>query len=416
MQRVQHAAVGCGGKGGGDIAEICSHKAVTLVAGADVDVTQFERQKEAFPEANFYQDWREMFDKADFDTVSVSTPDHMHAIVGLSAMNLGKHVYGQKPLAQRVKEARALAETAERTGLVTQMGNQLASGVYERLGVEMMRARAIGDILEVHVFSHKNWGDDNPTPPGEDPIPATLDWDLWCGVSPKPSFKKGYYHPSNWRRRQHYGTGCLGDMGCHIFNASVRGLGLTKPTAVTSEGGVTNPDNWATREKVRYDFTDNEYAGKDGFSVTWYSGAIKAPEYVLANVPENERVNQGTILIGTEGVMQVPHGGAPRLYPKDQFLDFKYPKLQPRNHYHEFIDCVMGTQKEKPVSHFGYAGPMTEFILLGTVASLFPDQRLEWDAANCTVTNFPKALPELERNYREGWEALGAKQLKAAKV
>jgi predicted dehydrogenase len=405
MQRVQLVAVGAGGQGGSDIRQICSHPSVKLVAVADVDKANAAGTLGAFPETTFYNDWREMFRKEEFDSVLVSTPDHMHSPVVLRALAAGKHVYGQKPLAGRIKECRAITEAARAAGVVTQMGNQLASSLQERLGVELVRAGAIGKVKEVHVFSFKNWGDDNPRPDTNDPIPEGLDWEGWCGVSAKPNFINGYYHPGNWRKRQDYGTGCLGDMGCHIFNPVFRALSLTTPLSVLAESGVKNAHSWAEKELVKYQFAGTDMTEGSSVPVTWYGGAsVPIPEEVIGFVPAERRPGQGSLFIGTEGKMLCPHGDTPSLWPTENFVGYAYPKIEPRDHYHEFIDCVIGKQKEAPISNFDYAGPATEAILLGCVASLFAGQKLEWDAAGCKVTNVEEANAHLEIRARAGWD------------
>jgi predicted dehydrogenase len=307
-----------------------------------------------------------------------------------------------------------MTEAARETGVVTQMGNQLASSLQERMAVELLRAGAVGKIKRAHAFSKKNWGDDKPIPEGADAVPGTLDWDLWCGPARKRPYRSGYYHPSNWRKRQDYGTGCLGDMGCHIWNPLYRGLGLTAPISVKASVGVPNPDNWATREHVRYFFPGNELTEGETIEVTWYSGSEQPPEAVLAVIPENLRVDGGTIYEGTEGLLLAPHGNTrPFLFPMEKFTGYQYPKLEPRDHYHEYIDCIIGKQQEAPISNFLYAGPATESVLLGCVASLFPDQQLEWDAEACRVTNLEEANAHLSIDYREGWQVLDASSVPA---
>ncbi len=406
MQRVQHVAVGLGSQGWRDCKEIVSHEAVTLVAAADVDSRQRANLERSGQDVPLYHDWREIFANEDFDSISVSTPDHLHGVIGLSALQLGKHVYGEKPLGGRILECRQLADAARETGLVTQMGNQLASSLQERMSVELLRAGAVGKIKRAHAFSHKNWGDDRPTSEQSDPIPEGLNWNLWCGPARKRPYRERYYHPGHWRRRQDYGTGCLGDMGCHIWNPLYRGLGLTAPISVRAETGVTNPDNWATKEHVRYVFPGNELTEAETIEIFWYSGKIQPPSEVLAKVPEKLRVPQGSIYEGTEGTLLVPHGSRPFLLPMEDFTGYQYPKLEPRDHYHEFIDCIIGRQKEAPISNFLYAGPATESVLLGCVASLFPGEELEWDAEGCRVSNLEAANAHLSIEYREGHKIL----------
>ena len=403
-QRVQHIGVGVGGKGWTDIHQVSDHDAAVLVAGADIDTSLKARLAKSKPDAKFYQDWREMFEKEDFDSVSVSTPDHMHGIVGLTAIKRGKHVYGQKPLAGRVKECRILAEEAKKASVVTQMGNQMASSLQERLGIELLRMGAVGKIKEVHVFSHKNWGDANPIPEGSDPVPETLDWEGYVAVSPMRPFKKGVYHPGNWRRRQDFGTGCLGDMGCHIFNPFYRGLQLGPPISVKSSSGVTNADCWAPKEEVRYIFPGSELTEGKTLNVTWYSGAIQPPADAWGEIPENRRPKQGTLYVGEKGKILVPHGSTTSLWNPEDFKGFKYPRIEPRDHYREYVDCILGKQKEAPISNFSYAGPTTESILLGCVASIFPGQELEWDAENCRVANLEEANAHIEPRARGDWK------------
>ena len=195
-------------------------------------------------------------------------------------------------------------------------------------------------------------------------------------------------------------------MGCHIWNPLYRGLGLTAPISVRAETGVTNPDNWATKEHVRYVFPGNELTDAETIEIFWYSGKIQPPSEVLAKVPEKLRVPQGSIYEGTEGTLLVPHGSRPFLLPMEDFTGYQYPKLEPRDHYHEFIDCIIGRQKEAPISNFLYAGPATESVLLGCVASLFPGEELEWDAEGCRVSNLEAANAHLSIEYREGHKIL----------
>jgi predicted dehydrogenase len=221
-----------------------------------VDTRNFKQVQAKWPDVRVYQDWREMLAKEGdkIDSVNVSTPDHMHGSMGLAAIGLGKHVYGQKPLAQNLWECRELVLRARAKGVMTQMGIQVSSGFTERLAVALIQMGKIGKVTEVHTFSNKKWGDLSLRPVKSDPIPAEPNWDQWLGVGSERSYINGYDHPGNWRRRRDFGTGTLGDMGCHMFSGWFRALGLAAPTAVVSRGPAPNKDNWAINAIVEYTF------------------------------------------------------------------------------------------------------------------------------------------------------------------
>ena len=409
MGKIQHAGIGAGGKGGSDIGEICGHPKATLIAAADVDTTPLGRIKKSYPQAQCFRDYRQMLTKLGdkIDTVSVSTPDHMHAIASISAMNLGKHVYCQKPLTQSIAEGRALLAAAKRNKVVVQMGTQLASGFYERMAVHFARSKAVGEIKEAWVFSHKGWGDLGAVPTRKDPVPASLDWDLWLGVAAERDYLVKYYHPKNWRRRQDFGTGTLGDMGCHMFSPVYKGMALTAPISIYSETGVPNKDNWTINEKVEYVFPATPYTQKGTVKFTWVSGRHKPPKRLTSQIPGKGKIpKQGSILEGTEGILMMRHGSRPELFPKKKFADVKYPKLPPMNHYRAFVDAVIDGKRDRLMSPVELAVPMTEFILLGTVAMRCPKQTLTWNAKKMLVEGNDAANKCLRRTYRKGWETL----------
>ena len=410
-ERLRHASFGAAGMAGSDIGSLSRSKNFELVAVADVNAKNAGGIKKRFPKANFYQDWRELLDKEakNIDSVNVSTPDHMHGPIGLAAMDLGKHCYGQKPLAQNLRECRAMAEMARSKKVMTQMGIQISSAFTERLAVAIVQQGTIGKVTGVHSFSNKKWGDMNPLPDRSDRVPMGLDWDLWLGVAKERPYLNGYYHPGNWRKRRDFGTGTFGDMGCHIFSGWYRALGLTAPLSVISHGPASNKDNWAINAKIDYVFPETEYTQAGTVPVTWYDGNQRPPADVAAMV--NKKVpGQGSIIIGTKGVMLAPHMATPTLYPKDKFEGFKYPKLEPRDHYMEFVESARGASGKKPSANFeDYSGPLTETVLLGCLATLFPKEKLSWDVAKLKITNNAKANAQVGREYRAGWKpkALG---------
>ncbi len=369
-ERLRHASFGAGGMAGADIGSLARSKHFELVAVADVDLKRAEGIRKRFPKAKFYQDWRELLDKEskNIDSVNVSTPDHMHGPIGLAAMDLGKHCYGQKPLAHNLRECRAMTEMARENKLMTQMGIQISSAFTERLVVSLVQSGAIGKVTRVHSFSSKKWGDMGPVPQKEDKIPEGFDWDLWLGVAKHRPYIAGYYHPGNWRKRRDFGTGTFGDMGCHIFSGWYRSLGLTSPLSVVSHGPASNQNNWAINAKIDYVFPSTKYTQDGNVSVTWYDGSARPPKEV-ADLVNGKVPGQGSIIIGTDGVLLAPHMSTPTLYPAQKYQGFKYPKLEPRDHYMEYVDAARGASGKKPSANFDdYSGPLTETVLLGCLA------------------------------------------------
>jgi predicted dehydrogenase len=404
--KLRHAAFGASGMSWADMTSLSNHPNWELVAVCDVDTRNFKRAQEKWPNIKVYQDWRELLEKesANIDSVNVSTPDHMHGSIGLAAIAKGKHVYGQKPLAHNLWECRQMVERAKAKGVMTQMGIQISSDFSERLAVELIQMGAIGKVKEAHTFSNKKWGDMEVRPQTSDPIPAELDWDKWLGVASERSYIKGYDHPSNWRKRRDFGTGTLGDMGCHMFSGWFRSLALAAPTSVVSRGPRPNKDNWAINAIVEYTFLGTKFTAGESIKVTWTDGEARPPAEVMALAGDMKKFpGQGTIYLGTDGVLLHPHGSTPMLYPRDKFTGYKYPKLEPRNHWFDFIDCCLKGDKQ-PSANFDYAGPLTEAVLLGCLASDFPGETLTWDAPALKIPNNATADRMVRRDYRKGWE------------
>ena len=298
---LRHAAVGCSGMAWADMNSLAKSDRFKLVAAVDVDTRNHKKVQDKFPGVRVYQDWREMLDKEkdNIDSINVTTPDHMHAPIALKAMDMGKHVYGQKPLAHKVGECRAMADKAKETGLVTQMGTQLASGFQNRFTVEFIRKSAVGKVKEVHLWSNKKWGGPMTLPEGEDKVPEGVDWNLWCGVGPKPNYLNGQYHPGNWRKRRHFGTSTLGDMGCHIIHPVFMGLDLGSPISVSSNGKPPNDVSWEPSGEAHYVFPGNDYTAGDTIEMHWTHGDVKPaiPEEV-AKTLERGLPGQGSVIIG----------------------------------------------------------------------------------------------------------------------
>ena len=402
---LRHASIGASGQALWDLQSFAKHPSFELVAAADVDLCRFEQLQQHFPKVRVYQDWREMLKKehSHIDSVSVSTPDHMHCLMAVEAIKLGKPVYVQKPLCNNLRETRLLAEFARRKGVTTQMGIQVSSMRSQRYGEALVRSGIVGKIREVHTFSNKSWGDDKPLAAAGDPVPAPLDWDEWLGVSSSRPFIRGAYHPGEWRRRVGFGTGTLGDMGCHIYSPPYRALSLTRPVEVTAYGPAPTSESWATKARVKLTYPGTDYTAGKTVDMWWYDGgetpAGPLLERVGARMPE-----QGSIVVGTEGLLVLPH-----MNP-DPFVisDAGTPSLpqidvQERDHYGEFIDAVLAGGKKPCSAGFDYAGPLTESVLLGNVAAHFPGETLKFDAHALRFPDKREADQHLGRSYRNGW-------------
>jgi len=419
---VRHASFGSAGMAWADVQSIMSNPFMKLVAVAEVDENRVKQVKEAFPEVKVYRDWRQMLDKEgrNIDTVNVSTPDHMHAPMAMSAMQLGKHVYCQKPLAHDIYETRMLANFAREKRLVTQMGIQIHSYKVYRQAVALVQSGAIGKVKEVHTWSSKKWGDTGRPPERNDAVPANFDWDLWLGTAAARPFVNGYYHPGQWRKRLDFGTGTFGDMGCHIFDPVFNALALTSPLSIKSEGPAPDAWNWSINARIHYVFPGTKYTAGPTVPVTWYDGDARPPADIRALVNmsadgtpmggkgQKRKAgddSQGSIIIGTQGVLHVPHVAAPKLFPVEKFKDFPLPAVEQGHHWSIWAEaCRNGG---KPSADFDYSGPMTEAVLLGSVAVRFPNQTLNWSGAKLEFTNVKAANQHLRRTYRKGWEVAG---------
>src|SRR3954469_10403292 len=323
---VRHAAVGGAGQAAYDLSQFAKHPAFELVAVADVDLCRVQPLQQQFPKVRVYQDWREMLrtERAHIDSVSVTVPDHMHCGIALDAMKMGKAVYVQKPLCNTLHEVRLLTEEARRRKVPTQMGIQVSSTRVQRYGEALIRSGLIGKIREVHTFSNKNWGDEKPLPDAVDPVPAAFNWDEWVGVSAPRPFKEGVYHPGEWRRRVGFGTGTLGDMGCHIFSPPYRALGLTAPISVTAHGPAPTRDNWATKARVHYVYPGSALTAGSTVDLWWYDGEERPPEQGIALLADR-LPKTGSVAIGTEGALVLPHMSDPFLLPEDKFSTYAPP-------------------------------------------------------------------------------------------
>ena len=430
------AGIGAGGKGASDLREFAKSPKVNIVALCDVDDRQAAETVKRFPTAKYYKDFREMLDKEckNIDAVSISTPDHTHAVATLAAMQLGKHVYTQKPLTHDIYEARILTEAAKKYKVVTQMGNQGGSGDGVRKAKEMVDAGLIGEVKSVKCWTNRPvWPQGIATPTGTHEIPKELDWNLWLGPAKHIEYNPAYL-PFNWRGWWAFGTGALGDMACHIMDPVFRILPIDYPTEV--ECSVTG--NW------KGFFAESNYIescppasiihlgyprkdGKGKIKVTWMDGGL-LPERPEELLPDEEMGNWdgGAIFEGTKGKLMLDcYGANPRLLPTKLMKEVKMPaakiKRVPEGHYIQWVNaCIEGHGKGQTSSPFEFAGPFTESILIGNLAirswmmqnpnlkgwgdKYLGRKKLLWDAKNMKITNFDEANQFVKRDYREGWK------------
>ena len=437
--KINIAGIGVGGKGTSDLWYASNEGKENVVALCDVDKGNISsKSRSRFPKANFYQDYRVMFDKQkDIDAVTISSPDHVHALQALAAMDEGVHVYVQKPLTHNIKEARMLTETAREKKIVSQMGNQGASNSGMRKVQEWFDAGLIGEVDEVFVWTNRPvWPQGIPVPKSDgSPVPEGLDWDLWLGPAPKIDYTNAY-HPFNWRGWWAYGTGALGDMGCHLIDVPFRTLGLHYPKAVECSVGQVFikmwnpeyiPEGCPPSSSVTLDFAATD-KNKIPLKMRWLDGGIRPPHPDL--IPANDSLgtpdsSNGVMMIGSKGIITTGvYGFTPKLYRKgEEVVEFDTSN-QPGNefgHQSKWIDaCKAGfnsSEHKALTSSFDYSGPMTETVLMGNIAirsymekksglgNAFPGRKkLLWDGDAMKITNYEDANKYVTRDYRKGWE------------
>ena len=409
--RLRTAHIGVGNMGGEDLKAISSHKLVDVVALCDVDANNLAAAHKLHPGARVFSDYREMLNTMgnDIDAVVVSTPDHTHAPASLMAMHMDKPVYCQKPLTHHVSEAREMKKVAEERKLVTQMGIQVHSFYDYKLATLLIQSGIIGKVHTVRAWSPKNWGYDGPVPEGSDPVPATLNWDLWLGTAAERPYKEGYYHPANWRKLMDYGCGTLGDMGVHIFDTPYNALQLDVPRTVKNDCRPPTGYGYPEKNTVTYEFPETPYTAET-LTWVWYDGPGAPPAHPDLKLPGDEALHdQGAMFMGEKGRLYLPHfQKLPQLIVdgKYQEMDIESFNLgapvrdyesEGKKHYHQFVDACLG--KAECSAPFSYAARLTETILLGVIAGRFPGQTLLWDAEKAQFE--VEANKYLTGNYRK---------------
>jgi predicted dehydrogenase len=398
------AAIGSGGMGGSNIGAVISENIVAL---CDVDDNRAAKTYEKFPDVPKYRDYRKMLEKQkDIDAVIVATPDHSHAPAAMAAMQLGKHVYVQKPLTHTVYEARLLTETARKYKVATQMGNQGHSGEGVRLICEWIWDGAIGDVREVHAWTNRPvWPQGIGRPKDKPPLRTSLDWDLWLGPAPLRPYHPSYL-PFNWRGWWDYGTGALGDMACHVVDPIFWALKLKYPLSVEACATPVNDETYPLASIVRFQFPARE--GMPAVKLNWYDGGMKPPR--PEELEPGRKLNQAAsnvLFIGDKGVIRCgEYGDSPRIIPETKMQEYKRPpKTLPRvetSHEMNWVEACKGGRDA--CSNFDYSGPLTEFVVMGNLSLRFLGQKLEWDGKNMKVTNLDEANQYVSKTYRDGWK------------
>ena len=399
------ALVGVGGRGA-DNHKTMSEQKQNVVALCDVDAHNLAEAAKRSPGAKTYNDFRKLFDElhGQIDAVVVSTPDHTHAVVAKTALELGKHVYCEKPLTHSIHEARVLADAARRHKLATQMGNAGHSSEGTRRVVEAIQAGAIGPVREVHAWSNRPiWPQAVDRPTDQPPVPPSLHWDLWLGPAPERPYHPAY-HPFKRRGWWDFGTGALGDMGCHIIDAAFWALDLREPRSIEAESPPISPhpETAPAWSIVRFEF--DARGKRPPVKLVWYDGGkLPPPDLFDGRTPGKD--SNGSLFVGEKGRLLVggQRGRGYRLLPEREFAGFVVPKptlARSPGHHAEWIEaCKSG----KPTgTNFDYSAQLTELVLIGNVA-LRAGRKLEWDSAGLKIINSSLDDPFIHRDYRPGW-------------
>lgn len=407
--KLQMVAIGCDAKGWSDLKEMHDHARVQHVGFCDVDLARTQKVRQLAPEVPIFQDYREMLDKLGdkVDAATVSTPDHMHAIITLDLIGRGKHVYCQKPLTHNVWESRQVRLATKKAGVITRLGNQIHSHSYYRTAVKAIRDGLIGKVKEVRSWcaspGHGKSGYID-RPKGNVQPPETVDWNKWIGVAPmRPYGGNRVYHPWGWRDWQDFGNGALGDFGCHILDPVYSALEITQgPKTLQADHIGMNDEVWPAQTHVDYVFSGTKYTTGDELAISWDDGGLQ-PSHKGSHVPATTALpRSGSLFIGETGSLVLPHVGAMRVYPEAEFADRLPEPLESLNHYHGFVDgCLSG---EQPSDGFEYGGLMTEAVLLGNIGVRLRGQKLAWDPENLRITSHEEANRYLTREYRDGWQ------------
>jgi predicted dehydrogenase len=412
-ERIRFASVGIDGKGESDSGD--AGRNGDMVAICDIDDGKLDAAGKRFTGAKRYNDFRKMLEEAgkNIDAVTVSTPDHMHAVVAAMAMKMGKHCFCQKPMTHDIYEARKLGEIAREMKVATQMGNQGTAENGLRRAAALLQKGLLGVVKEVHVWSNRPiWAQGGPRPE-EKPVPSGVQWDLFIGTAPYRPYAAGY-HPFAWRGWWDFGTGALGDMACHTVNMPYMGLDLRDPTSVQATTSGHNGDSYPKSSKIDFEFPANDK--RPALKFTWYDGGEMPnrdtmPEKFLRRDRDTGVLGMyasGCMIVGEKGKLFSPDDYAAR-YVLDGIenpTDLEFERSP--GHFKEWVDAIKGGKPAR--SNFpDYAGPLTETILLGNLAVYAapkagePGKKVEWNAKEMKATNAPELAHIVKREYRAGY-------------
>ena len=393
-EKLDVAVIGCGNRGAGNLGGVSSENIVAL---CDVDDRQAANAYKQFPKAQKFRDFRKMLDQVgkQIDAVVVSTPDHTHAPAAVMAMKMGKHCYCEKPMAHSVFEIRTMRRLAREKKLATQLGTQIHAEQNYRRVVELVQSGAIGAVGEVHVwFGGSYAGRDRPkeTPP----VPPELDWDLWLGPAPVRPYHDCYV-PGRWRTWWDFGTGAMGDFGCHYMDLAFWALGLRYPTRVEAEGSPVHPEGTPAWTVVRYEFPGRN--GSPPVKLTWYDGGKRPEPVQQGKVP-----NWGTavLFVGQKGMLLADYGQR-KLLPEAQYAGFEAPKPTIPDSIGHHQEWILACKTGSPTTcNFDYSGALSEAVLLGC-AAYRSGKKLEWDARQMKAKDCPEVDRFIRPEYRQGW-------------
>lgn len=396
-ERLNLACIGATNRAGANIAAL---KSQNIIAIADIDSNLLDKGCASYPAARKYRDFRVMLENEseNIDAVVVATPDHTHAPAAAMAMRLKKHCYCEKPLAHTVKECRVLAELASSNKLKTQMGTQIHALDNYRRVVEAVQGGLIGEVKEAHVWSNAQYSGGKFA---QAETPKHVDWDLWLGPAVERPFSSNV-HPFNWRRFWDFGTGALGDFGCHFMDLTHWALKLKHPTRIASKGAPLDPvtpPQWCI---VEYEYPARE--SMPAVKLTWYDGG-KRPEILSTLKDKNGRPlnwGAGQLFIGDKGMILSDYSRHV-LLPEEKFVDIQRPAQSiPASigHHNEWVDAIKNDKTT--TCNFEYSGSLSEAVMLGVV-SFKSQQAIEWDAANLIVKNDAGAQQLIHKEYRKGW-------------
>jgi len=394
-ERINFACIGVGGKGTSDSADAARHG--NIVAICDVDDQRLDKAAQKYRGAKKFNDFRKLFDEVgkSIDAVTVSTPDHTHAVASALAMRLGKHCFTQKPLTHSLYEARRLAEIAREMKVATQMGNQGTASGGLRKAAALVRAGALGTVKEVHVWTNRPIWPQGSLRPVDATAPSYLHWDLWLGPATERPYGHGY-HPFAWRGYWDYGTGALGDMACHTMNMPFMALDLRNPTSLEAETSGHNKVSYPRWSIIHYTFPAG--GNRPELTMIWYDGGKRPPAELLGG---EEPAKSGSLLIGTKGNLYSTgdNGGSYQLIGNATETAVEFPSSP--GHFEEFVRAIKGGPPA--TSNFpDYAGPLTETVLLGNLA-VWAGKKIDWDAHKLRATNAPEVEPIVKPEYRKGY-------------